>query len=288
MKKTYIIYKLTSPSGKSYIGQTTRNIEDRVGEHFFYAAKQETNHKFYNALKKYPNKEDWLIEEIDNTASSVEELNELEIRYIAAYDTFNSGYNSTLGGFGCSGYERSDEWKEAQSQRRKDYFLTEEGIAFKEQQKEKFKSNNPGSYTNPSRFKGRNHTEVSKKKIAEANSQRQSTVEYKEAQSRRTKEMWTKGCFDNRPKPTKEAIQKRIQTLKENGFKQSDNQKSIAKESNQSSYRIKFLDGRIEEFKGLKDYSILSNIPYDTLACMPGRGSKKYGVKLLERLSRRS
>lgn len=54
---------------------------------------------------------------IDN-AYSLEELNELEKKYIIEYNTFNNsgknhnGYNMTLGGDGCKGYKFTDKQKE--------------------------------------------------------------------------------------------------------------------------------------------------------------------------------
>ena len=50
-KRTGIIYMATSPSGKSYIGQTTRSIDDRKIGH---ACDAETHdYAFANAIKKY-------------------------------------------------------------------------------------------------------------------------------------------------------------------------------------------------------------------------------------------
>jgi hypothetical protein len=43
-------------------------------------------------------------------------LNELEIKYIKQYDSFNNGYNLTLGGDSISGYKFSEESKKNRSE----------------------------------------------------------------------------------------------------------------------------------------------------------------------------
>lgn len=81
-------------TGKKYIGQTVKNnLNLRIAEHFSDCKKY--NHKFANALKKYGRNEFiWgIIEEC-----SVSLLDEKEMLWIAEYNTFNNGYNTTSGG----------------------------------------------------------------------------------------------------------------------------------------------------------------------------------------------
>jgi group I intron endonuclease len=87
-----VIYKLTSPSGKSYIGQTKRTIEKRIKEHFKcpgYCIALE------NAIKKYGDKMEYeVLLEVND-----EQLNFYEIRMIQLYDTIEpKGYNIRTGG----------------------------------------------------------------------------------------------------------------------------------------------------------------------------------------------
>lgn len=87
-----VIYKLTSPSGKSYIGQTKRSIEKRIKEHFKcpgYCVALE------NAIKKYSDKMEYeVLLEVND-----EQLNFYEIRMIQVYDTIEpKGYNIRTGG----------------------------------------------------------------------------------------------------------------------------------------------------------------------------------------------
>ena len=87
------IYKITNKiNGKSYIGLSS-NIEERFKKH-----RQMQGEKIlYSAFEKYG---------IENFEFSVleycllEQLSEREKYWIAYYDTYNNGYNATLGGEG--------------------------------------------------------------------------------------------------------------------------------------------------------------------------------------------
>lgn len=51
-----IIYKVTGPSGKIYIGQTIRSFKERKRKHLYaasHALHKDYNLKFYNALRKH-------------------------------------------------------------------------------------------------------------------------------------------------------------------------------------------------------------------------------------------
>ena len=89
-----IIYKITNKvNGKSYIGQTRYTIEFRWKQH----QHKKDNTYFHNAIKKY-GIENFSIEILEEC--NIEDLNSREIYYIAKYDTFNNGYNLTIGGDG--------------------------------------------------------------------------------------------------------------------------------------------------------------------------------------------
>lgn len=87
-----IIYKYTSPSGKSYIGQTIYSKKIREGKD---GKEYRECPVFYNAIQKYgiENFSYEILEECDNSL-----LDEKEKYYIKKYDTFNNGYNLTEGG----------------------------------------------------------------------------------------------------------------------------------------------------------------------------------------------
>ena len=89
------IYKITSPSGKVYIGQS-RDIERRWKEYSIHKNKQKEQTAIYNSLKKY-GKENHIFEVIEECY--LKELNEREIYYIEKYDSFNNGLNASRGGY---------------------------------------------------------------------------------------------------------------------------------------------------------------------------------------------
>ena len=77
--KTGMIYRTTSPSGKVYIGQTTKQLSERKSKHFnaaFNINHTGYNGKFYNAIRKY--KDDLIWETLYNDVPIVN-LNSLEI-----------------------------------------------------------------------------------------------------------------------------------------------------------------------------------------------------------------
>lgn len=111
-----IIYKATNKiNGKMYIGQTTHTLEWRKKKHLQDSKRMDSY--FYRAINKYGwDNFEWEI--LDSTATTKEELNILEKRYIAQYGTFDDktkGYNSTSGGE--YDYEITQEEKQARSLR---------------------------------------------------------------------------------------------------------------------------------------------------------------------------
>lgn len=107
-----IIYRYISPSGKSYIGQTTNEVYRRrmwFGKGRYTGGRS----KIDRARKKY-GPENFIYEVLlRNQYSSIEvatlDLNKWETYYIGYYNTYKNGYNSTLGGDGSRGYTQSVE-----------------------------------------------------------------------------------------------------------------------------------------------------------------------------------
>ena len=186
------------PTGKKYIGRTLYETR-RKAYHLFKSKSGDT--KFYCAIRKYG----WekfiygVISEFD-----VDLLNEMETFYIQSYDTFKSGYNSTLGGDGNQGYKLTEETKKKISIKNKGRILNEEhkakiskaskGRKFSKDIVEKRnntrRKNNPEWHSKQMREKmslvmmkknlggnnpryGKRHTEETKKKISESVKNRQ-------------------------------------------------------------------------------------------------------------------
>jgi len=104
------IYKITSPSGKIYIGQGV-NIEHRWECYKGLHCKTQT--KLYHSFLKHG---------VENHVFQIihickeEELNDLEIYYVKFYNTFNTTHGLNLREGGNSGGRHSDETKKKQSE----------------------------------------------------------------------------------------------------------------------------------------------------------------------------
>lgn len=90
----YIVYKITFPNDKVYIGITSQSLDERKRKHYSRAFKN-CKYKLYKAIRKYKNI-NWEI--IDISAKNRRQLCNLEEYYIRKYDSYKNGYNSTLGG----------------------------------------------------------------------------------------------------------------------------------------------------------------------------------------------
>lgn len=84
---------------KVYIGFTTMQIKERFKNHLKPSTiKKRGSYKIYNAIQKY-DKKNFYIELIEDNIP-VDKLNEREIYWIAYYDSYKNGYNTTKGGNG--------------------------------------------------------------------------------------------------------------------------------------------------------------------------------------------
>lgn len=91
----YIYIIKNKINDKVYIGQTTNSIEYRWKQHK-YAANEGRKFHLYNAMRKYGIDNFWveLLEEVNSQLN----LNERESYWIKRYNSYDNGYNSTLGG----------------------------------------------------------------------------------------------------------------------------------------------------------------------------------------------
>ena len=88
----YLIYKLTNPhNNKSYIG-LTKDLDGRI-----------KNHKSSKTVEC----KDFDVDVVFDNIPSLDEANEMEKVYIDVYDTYENGYNNTLGG----GYRKTSKTK---------------------------------------------------------------------------------------------------------------------------------------------------------------------------------
>lgn len=101
------LYRITMPSGKSYIGITSYTAEDRFAEHA-YNAKRGLQRGINRAIRKY-GAESAKLETLV-ICDKWDYLVDLERRAIAAFGTKGAGgYNMTDGGEGPQGYKHTPE-----------------------------------------------------------------------------------------------------------------------------------------------------------------------------------
>ena len=117
-----IIYKITSPSGKIYIGQTTKSLEYRWKQHVKDAMNE--NRKrcrvFHNAIQKYG--EENMIQEVVCECNT-DELDKNENRFIAELNTLTpNGYNLKTNKLGQKKGEVTEKFKENVSQAVLNYY----------------------------------------------------------------------------------------------------------------------------------------------------------------------
>lgn len=94
------IYKITNQvNSKIYIGKTCDTIKKRWQKHLTDRYKRDFEIRpLYRAMKKY-GIDNFIIEEIEECPAEL--ASEREIYWINFYDSYNNGYNATLGGDGA-------------------------------------------------------------------------------------------------------------------------------------------------------------------------------------------
>ena len=91
------IYKIWNEVNDNlYIGQTSTSISERWSNH--KQKIKEKNNNLYLSMRKY-GIDKFHIEELEEVPN--EQLDEREKYWIAFYNTYYNGYNSTLGGEGA-------------------------------------------------------------------------------------------------------------------------------------------------------------------------------------------
>lgn len=93
------IYKITNKiNGKIYVGQTVKSLKERFNKHCWRTTEKDRYHldmAIKKAIRKY-GKENFTIELIEEVETT--KLDEREVYWISFYDSYNKGYNCTLGG----------------------------------------------------------------------------------------------------------------------------------------------------------------------------------------------
>ncbi len=103
-----VIYKISSPKGKVYIGRTN-NFNGRMIEHKHCALTKKSKNSLYKAIRKYG--WDNMVKEIICEVET-EQAQSLEEEFILAYDSVKKGYNDTYVGGGGDIWEGRRDTKE--------------------------------------------------------------------------------------------------------------------------------------------------------------------------------
>lgn len=149
-----VVYLISFPNKKNYVGITTTSFEERKKNHLSHA--NTSNLAVHNAISKYGKKVNWkVIDEADNWS----DLIKLEVKYIKKFDSYidNNGYNLTKGGDGTTGYKHSEEENLRNSRRKTQYFKNPKN------RKKQSKANTIAHYKNPNLAK--NHSEFQTKRF---------------------------------------------------------------------------------------------------------------------------
>lgn len=133
-KNNYTVYKHTTPSGKVYIGITSKRPEERWLNGRGYCR----NEHFWNAIKKYG----WenIKHEVLETGLSREDASKAEKRYILAFQSHvpSKGYNLTDGGEIGAKHTEESRRKLSESKKGKRYNI---GVPFTEERKQHLREN---------------------------------------------------------------------------------------------------------------------------------------------------
>jgi group I intron endonuclease len=205
-----IIYKCQNKiSGKIYIGQTIKTLDERKLTHL--NSSKFAKSKFHKALKSYGiDSFDW---EVLATATTKEQLNKLEIDYINQYDSINNGYNMVDGGTG--GYNQFAVEANKKIRTGKTYYDIYSSIEMADKMKlrRKLKANNIfNNYTKEQRklyaklgnkmrtLNGYKHSDETKQKISDS----QIGISYQDRHGKEEAQL----LKDKISKTTKEAMKK--------------------------------------------------------------------------------
>lgn len=148
-----VVYRYVSPEGKSYVGQTT-NEERRRKDFGIVARNPNSGTQSYRSKQFRSDLEKFGVENFTyevlyrNSYNTIEEaqadLWQKEEFFIEYFDSFNNGYNNTLGGNGAKGHKVPKEQVEKQRQWLIEFYKT-----------------------HPNPFQGKKHSEETRKLLSE-------------------------------------------------------------------------------------------------------------------------
>ncbi len=125
--ESFKVYKVTNVvTGKVYIGQTSKSIEDRWKQHVLNTRYSYMCGRLKKSIIKH-GEDSFVVEELDSAVSLAQVLQK-EIYWISTYNSTDPsvGYNITGGGEGTLGYKFSPEVVESRAQKSRGLVRTPE------------------------------------------------------------------------------------------------------------------------------------------------------------------
>lgn len=172
------IYMWTSPSGKSYIGQSV-DLIDRYRE-FIRFDQDYAGDKINKARRKYNKISDWSYQVIEYC--SIDELDDREKYYIDLYNTIENGYNLASGGnkYKIFSNETIQKLSEMRKGENNPFFGKHHSDETKKKMSESRKGENHPMW-------GKHHSNETKQKLSKANRGYHHTEEAKQKIGLRSK-----------------------------------------------------------------------------------------------------
>ena len=91
-------------NNKMYIGATMTSIAERYSKHIYDTFNSADNSAIHHAIRKY-GKEHFFVKQLEEC--SIDNVFEREQYWIKFYNSYENGYNETIGGEGCPKYDYS-------------------------------------------------------------------------------------------------------------------------------------------------------------------------------------
>lgn len=201
------VYRIKFPNGKSYIGITV-DFDKRKNAHLSAVGRDNEQNIIYRAMRKHGvDSLEWII--LDNEVDNYNNLKELEKSYIQKYDSYENGYNMTLGGDGVLGKRVSEETRKKIGDAHRGKTTTEEtkrklseinkGLTHTEEAKRKISNIHKGKPLSKEHrkklsesHKGKVLSKEHKKKLSEAHKGIKLSEKHKQSMSKAQKEAWKK------------------------------------------------------------------------------------------------
>jgi hypothetical protein len=261
----FYIYRLMSPSGKSYIGQTKRTPEERFRQHVNVwqrwikngRPRKSYQTKLWYAFDVYP-PDQWTLETLDQVDQA--DVNHVEQRWIDHFDSQRCGYNLQAGGQGWHGSNFSEEHRKKQSIARKAYYETEDGknhLKMMSETMKQFRGENHPHYGREAWNRGITQTDTHRTNIGKALKQWWDSPAGL-AEKEKKREPARQLGYANRGKVMDDAWRENMQPVwdAQKGRPQTEKQKAAASKAKAKVWLVTSPDGSVTEVTSLRKWCL--------------------------------